>query len=49
MFTGDRLAVSGADLLKATLVKLEAETLTSIPQNSEEATYARLLQFATKP
>ncbi len=41
---GDRLAVLGAKLLKETLLKLEAGSITPIPQKTEEATYAPLLQ-----
>ena len=41
-----KLALLGADLLLETLLKLEQEAITPIPQNNSQATYARLIDKA---
>ena len=41
---GSKLALMGADLLLETLVKLERQEIQPIPQDSEQATYAPLIQ-----
>lgn len=40
----DRLAVMGADLLIHTLTGLESDTVTPVPQNHDQATYAPMLK-----
>ena len=45
----DRLAVLGADLLSATLAKIEAGTVSATPQNSALATYAPMLDKSMCP
>ena len=39
----DRLSIVGADVLEETLKKLEEGTLTAVPQNDDESTYAPML------
>lgn len=45
----DRLADMGADLIVETLEKLEAEGITPVPQNEDEATYAPMLTKDLSP
>ena len=45
----DRLAVLGADLLSETLVKIENNTVTAVPQDGSQATYAPMLDKTMCP
>ncbi len=45
----DRLAVLGADLLSETLTKIQNNTVTAVPQDCSQVTYAPMLSKAMSP